>query len=248
VTEGREEARTERTARFIELLAPKALLPYSSEFAVVGPQARRFARWATTGWWTDKEQAARRYASLTGRPAFALFEGDVARPADAGWEVERGGQPRPTLHEVEEALYDPAPPTRGLFPPTTPAALQGLLDEASARLFEMQATRGIETDWTLVIEPDDMALERKAVDFGARVLRAEPVAGAKVLTCHAEANYVAALLRNDSHWNTARISFNLRWTRVPNAYDHTLYDLLNFLHVPRARKGSGAVQEMIAQP
>ena len=52
------------------------------------------------------------------------------------------------------------------------------------------------------------------------------------------ANYLAALLRGDCHWNNAMISFNLKWTRVPNVFDRGLFDALNYFHVPRAAKPS----------
>ena len=59
-----------------------------------------------------------------------------------------------------------------------------------------------------------------------------------MLTCICEANYLAALLRGDCHWNNAMISFNLKWTRVPNVFDRGLFDALNYFHVPRAAKPS----------
>ena len=55
-----------------------------------------------------------------------------------------------------------------------------------------------------------------------------------VFTCICEANYLAGLLRGESHWNNAMISFNLRWKREPNVFEGALFDMLNYFHVPRA--------------
>lgn len=243
ITQAREEKRAALTERFIDIVAPRALLLYSSEFALAGPQARRFASWLQTGWWGEKSSASQRYAKRTGLPALALYEGDVARLDEEGWAVQQVAAPRPSLAQVADSLYSERSNTRALFPATTPEELEGLVERAAENVLRVMERRRISCDWTLVLHADDLPLFRPAIDFARQARVEAPGPRPGVLTCRAEANYLAALLRGDSHWNNARISFNLRWRRSPNVYDHDLFDLLNFLHVPQgaaASVGSGA--------
>jgi len=234
ITRAREDKRAALIERFIEMVGPKALLLYSSEFAIAGPQARRFAAWLQNGWWVDKRGAARRYAERSGHPALALYEGDVARLGASGWSVEEHAAPRPALAQVAASLYSETPNTHARFPDTTAEELEELVERAVANVLSVMERRRIACDWTLLLHAEHTPLSRPALDFAQGMRRAVPVPGARLLSCRLQANYLAAL-RGDCHWNSARISFNLRWRRDPSVYDHDLFDLLNFLHVPRAR-------------
>jgi len=232
VTEAREMKRALATERFIDLVKPKALLPYSSEFAVAGPMARSFARWCATGWWMDKTAASERYASRTGLPSLVLYEGDVARMASGELSFSRGELDRPTLRAVADALYSPVPNTKRLFPAVKQASdLDSPIRQAAEHMFLAMDRHGISSEWALSLEVEEG--RHWYLDLQQRSVGSSPPALERLLTCRCEAHYLAALLRGDSHWNNARISFNLRWKRVPDVYDHGLYDALNFLHLPR---------------
>ena len=235
----REDKRELANLALIERIGPKALLPYSSEFALRGPMAKQFALWCGDEWWANKTKAVERYASTTGVPAFALYEGDSLTVTPRGCESDRASSVPPPLIELAEQLYSPIPNPRERFRPVHDAAeIESLLAQAAPHMFDRMDRYGLKSDWRLVLELDDLKGERWCLDLKrrrwARVTSGiEPAFERPTLCCRCEGNYLAALLRGESHWNNAMISFNLHWTREPNVFDRALYDALNFFHVPR---------------
>jgi UDP-MurNAc hydroxylase len=236
IATAREELRDRANRAFIEAVSPKALLCYSSEFGLKGPRAIEFATWCSGNWWADKRASAARFQELLGVPSFALYEGDrldLARGGSA--ELVAGSAPLPALLDFERALFTETPNTRGLFPDVEPDELSRMTKQAAEHMFEKMSERRLGSQWCLALEP--AGHRRAVVDLSERRIRDSAPSERPLLTCRLEPNYFGALLRGDSHWNNAMISFNLTWERRPNVYDRGLYDSLNFFHLPRGRGG-----------
>ena len=56
IADDREDKREKVNRNLIDLVLPKALMPYSSEFALVGPMAKKFAAWCGDAWWANKHK------------------------------------------------------------------------------------------------------------------------------------------------------------------------------------------------
>ena len=235
IAAAREELRDRANRAFIEAVAPKALLCYSSEFGLKGPRAVEFATWCSGNWWADKRAAAARFQEALDIPSFALYEGDrldLARGGSA--ELHAGSPTPPPLLDFERAHFNETPNTRGFFPEVEPDDLSRMIIRAAEHMFTKMDKLRLSSQWCLALEPAGYRVA--VVDLGERRIRDSPPPERALLTCRLEPNYCGALLRGGSHWNNAMISFNLTWERRPNVYDRGLYDSLNFFHLPRARQ------------
>ena len=238
----REDKREAVNRAFIDLIRPKALMPYSSEFALTGPMAKRFAEWCGDAWWADKGKVAERYIAITALPTFGLYEGDeLLVTRETGYQFVKRTTELPRLSDVAEKLYSPVPNTRDRYPPVRDfEEIDALVDRASSHMFEKMTRYGIETNWVLELALEDSGWQPLYVDFHERRSTRQRPESRPMLSCICEANYLAGILRGECHWNNAMISFNLRWKRVPNEFDRPLFDALNYFHVPRAVVGATA--------
>ena len=238
----REDKREAVNRAFIDLIRPKALMPYSSEFALTGPMAKRFAEWCGDAWWADKGKVAERYIAITALPTFGLYEGDeLLVTRETGYQFVKRTTELPRLSDVAEKLYSPVPNTRDRYPPVRDfEEIDALVDRASSHMFEKMTRYGIETNWVLELALKDSGWQPLYVDFHERRSTRQRPESRPMLSCICEANYLAGILRGECHWNNAMISFNLRWKRVPNEFDRPLFDVLNYFHVPRAVVGATA--------
>jgi len=232
----REDKREAVNRAFVDLIRPKALMPYSSEFALRGPMAKRFAEWCGDAWWADKGKVVERYIANTALPTFALYEGDELRIArDEGYQLVKRTTENPKLSDVAEELYSSVPNTRDRYPAVNSLEeIDQLVDRASSHMFEKMTQYRIESDWVLELSLEDPGWKPLYVDLRERSSSRQQPNNRLMLSCICEANYLAGLLRGDCHWNNAMISFNLRWKRVPNEFDRHLFDALNYFHAPRA--------------
>ncbi len=235
IADDREDKREKINQALFDQLRPKALMPYSSEFALVGPMAKKFAAWCGDAWWANKDKVVERYTGSTGLPTFGLYESDELNIIpEAGYEfIKRSSEP-PKLEEIAQQLYSPVPNTHDRYPQVRdPGELDGLVERAASHMFEKMEQYRIATDWVLCLAPEDLDSSPLYVDFRERRWTRHKPEARSMLTCICEANYLAGLLRGKCHWNNAMISFNLKWTRVPNEFDRLLFDALNYFHVPR---------------
>ncbi len=235
IADAREDTREKANLSFIERIAPCALLPYSSEFALQGPVALDFARWCSGAWWADKRKTAERYQRSTGLRSFALYEGDVLTIApDSRIEYSRGSEEPPDLLEFEKAHFSPTANTRHHFPAIGDlSCLDELAHRAASHMFAKMNRLGLSSEWVLALAVSDGGWEPWYVDLAQRQCTRKRPADRPMLTCRSESNYLVALLTGNTHWNNAMISFNLRWHRFPDVYDRPLFDAMNFFHVPR---------------
>ncbi len=230
IAEEREAKRETVNRALIEMVQPKALVPYSSEFALRGPMARAFAKWCSGSWWADKQEVVRRYRAHTGLPVFALSEGDVLTLEPEGAHLHEAHLEAKPLSAVVDELYSEIPNTRALYPPVEESETKSLIERATEHMFQRMDRHRLKSEWILAIALDDPGWRPVYVDLRERSIDGSPPADRPVLTCKCEANYLAALLRGSSHWNNAMISFNLHWERRPNVFERGLYDALNFFH------------------
>ena len=231
----REDKREEVNRALIDLLRPKALMPYSSEFTLAGPMAKKFAAWCGDAWWAHKDKVVERYTESTGIPTFGLYETDELKiTAESGYEfVKRSPEP-PSLEELAEKLYSPTPNTRDLYPPVgNLEEIVTLVEEAASHMFQKMEQYGIKSDWVLCLALEDTGWTPIYLDLREGGSSRRQPDERSMLTCICEANYFSRLLSGDCHWNNAMISFNLRWKREPNLFERGLFDALNYFHVPR---------------
>ena len=245
IANDREDKREAANRELIDIVQPKALMPYSSEFALRGPVANKFADWCSDAWWADKAKVVERYTASTRLPTFGLYEGDelVITPRE-GYQLVKRSLELPELEDVAKGLYSPMPNTRHRYPPVgEPKQIDALVDRAASHMFEKMTEHQLKTDWVLGLAVEDPGWNPIYVDFRDRCCTGNKPEGRPTLTCFCEANYLAGLLRGECHWNNAMISFNLRWTREPNVFDRPLFDALNYFHVPRAVRAPAAPAE-----
>jgi hypothetical protein len=173
IAAAREELRDRTNRAFIEAVAPKALLCYSSEFGLKGPRAIEFATWCSGNWWADKRAAAARFQEVLDVPSFALYEGDrldLARGGSA--ELVAGSRTPPALLDFERALFNETPNTRSLFPEVAPDELSRMIKQAAEHMFGKMNKLRLRSQWCLSLEP--AGYRGAVVDLGERRIRDSP--------------------------------------------------------------------------
>jgi hypothetical protein len=228
----RDLKKLEANLRLIEWLHPKAVLAYSSEFSVCGPQAKHFAS-VRQGVFSDKEKMAEQLQHDSGVRTFALYERDRLELDQAGARKRPGNATYPALEERAAELYSATPNYAGRYPAVNDlSALWSDTREAAEHMFHYMDKFGWTSDWVLEIRLTHVGL-LCSVDLNKRTIVEGPTPpDRKRLTCFTDASYFAALVRRLSHWNNAMISYNLEWERLPNEYDAFLYKALNVFHKP----------------
>ena len=228
----RDTKKLEANLRLIRLLHPKAVLAYSSDFSVCGPQALTFAA-VRQGVFSDKQLMAERLCQDSGVASVALYEHDRLQLDGTTAKKVAGTATYPTLERRAEELYNPTPNFAGRFPAVDDiATLWTDTTQAAEHMFKYMDRFGWTSEWVLEIclteggSPWHVDLSERTIREGAAPSHR------KRLTCFTDACYFGALIRRLSHWNNAMISYNLEWERVPNAYDAFLYKALNFFHQP----------------
>ncbi|MES2963929.1 MAG: hypothetical protein V4760_08565, partial [Bdellovibrionota bacterium] len=235
IANAREEKRWAATCKFIDVVRPKALMPYSSDFAVCGPMAKEFAKLEAL-WWADKDKVAARYGERFGTPSFAVRDGSSLEISAGGSSFVPPEKAPPKLKDIVDRYFSIEPKTRELYSRKEKAELDRVIELASQHLFASAERHKLTTDWVFNIVPRDMPNGPKyVVDFRDKTVTEGPARpDAKSLTCVLDSGYLHAILTGRSHWNNAQLSFQLEWKRVPNEFDHSLYTSLNFFHVPRS--------------
>jgi UDP-MurNAc hydroxylase len=238
----RDTKKLEANLRLIRLLQPKAVLAYSSDFSVCGPQALTFAA-VRQGVFSDKQLMAERLQQESGVPAFGVYEDDRLEVDRAGTKKIAGKAPYPTIEERAAKLYRPSPNYAGRFPAVNDLpTLWADARRAAEHMFHYMDKYGWTSEWVLEIRLNEDE-SRWYADLSTRKILEEPVPnGRKRLTCFTDARHFGALVRRLTHWNNAMISYNLEWERVPNEYDALLYKAINFFHKPSSARNSATRQ------
>ena len=227
----RDARKLEKNIQLIQMLRPRAVMVYSSEFSVRGRQAKAFAA-VKRGLYNEKTLMAAHLADVVGLPVFALYEHDLLELSPGGSQKIAGGFQYPPLDKRAEQLWTDEPNYDGRFPDGGDlSVIRKDARPAADHMFRYMDKYGWSSRWIVEVH---LAEDRTplCIDLGRREVldRAAP-RGRKVLRCFLDASYFSALLNRLTHWNNAMISYNLEWERIPNEYDPFLYKSLNFFHM-----------------
>lgn len=242
IIEKRERMRPQAHLTCFRELAPKALLPYSADFSACGPMALKFAELYQGCWHMSRAQASAKYQHMAAIPTYPIYENDVLELGRNHRELlVKHVDPPLTLTEAAHGLYTESAPVERIYQRST-EAMESLiyctLPSAANHLFSKMAELDLATDWTLAIDVKQGQYEPKFyLDFNSkRVVLGTPTSQERVLHLTIDAHYLSALLLGDQHWDNAQLSLQLAWRRTPNVYDSSLYQALNFFHLPRRRE------------
>lgn len=228
----RERRREKATVKFLELVTPKLAMPYSSDFAVLGPMAEKHCCFENE-FWFNKKSVATHYKEQHEISTTYLLEGDVICIDKNGYRYESKRTDFPQLREFLFDNYHESPLTKTLYSsPSSYDVIENKSRDAAVNMFLLMEKYGFETDWLLTIELSDLDERRIIIDFRDKCVKETKDIDRKMLTCIVDSGYFEALLDRRSHWNNAHSSFQLRWKREPNEYDIFLYGALNFFHLP----------------
>lgn len=233
--------------KFVDEVRPRALIPYSADFALVGTRAKEFFT-VHPAEFLHKDNYATRIQKLTGIPAFALYEDDSLRVGHGTCEYSRR-----STDQQRRAYVPPASIVRLGEPnesdPLPPEKLLQVVERAAANMFvksksiveKIKPWRFIvkiaETD--TIFEVDWSVLAAKIVD---------DVRHDKVLVVTLTESRLIAILDRKDHWNNAQIGCYLSWARYPNEYNHYLYDAINFFHLPFGESIASVTQDPEVAP
>lgn len=228
----REEKREKATLEFLNEMKPKLGLPFSSDFAVMGPQAKRFCLFENE-WWMNKNQVAKRYENKLSIPMTALNMDDSIEFKDNEVIQNISTYTPPTLSQVVLNNYSIEPKTLLMHrSKSTISELNLLVKNASDNMFRVMNKNKINTDWILEFHLSGSVDHKYVLDLKNQLLIHDVIENRKVLTCYIDQAYFEAILKRKSHWNNAQLSFQLQWKRTPNEFDIFLYGALNFFHLP----------------
>jgi hypothetical protein len=226
VSENMELKRQSALDTFISMVRPKALLPYSSEFVAAGPAALEFARFYEGRPWLDKKKIAARYQERHGIPAFPALEDDTLIITTNCITYQKGDTDVPGLADVAQKTSEYQPVTYRDRPDTR--ELQDLIHRAADFFFAAVEKHRLNTDKLLKIHVIDLDITY-IFDLEALELLDQDEPIRSFVRCSISSQYLAEILEEYTTWNSASLSFRLRWDRSPDEYDHHLYTSLNFL-------------------
>jgi hypothetical protein len=234
ISNKREAKRELALLGFFKAVSPKVLMPYSSDFAVIGKAASRFAKLSEC-WWSNKKMVADRYNATTGLPAVALYSGDsltLSKDSDQlDFALSRGKVSAVSLEEFSRSLVDIPPLTEKIFK-YSGQNLHDLTLSAADHMFKFMSKFNIKSDWIFLISINDLSINIP-IDMDLKSVVKDFDNHKKILNVKLNSGFYEALLTGKAHWNNAQLSFQLEWSRVPNIYSHDLYAALNFFHAPR---------------
>ena len=234
ISNEREEKRANSTDAFIQLLRPKSLMPYSSDFAVCGPMAKAFVGYMDC-WWADKAKVADRYEKEHKLPCLRTSEHVTFQLHKGGVEEARSDFKVPALSAIIGNYYSEQPKTLAMYSSPELSELEKSIKLALGHLQAAAQKNQLSCDRILQLVLRDRSSESPfVVDFENFSFSREVPPGRLVISCILDSGYLFAILGGQSHWNNAQLSFQLGWTREPNIYSHEFYMLLNFFHIPRA--------------
>ena len=227
-----KESRREKViSSFLKSVSPKLALPYSSDFAVLGPMAEKFCCFENE-WWFNKKTVATHYEQKHNIASTYLLEGDVICLDKTGHVFESKRKDFPSVREFLHENYHNNPLTKELYPTSSPYEIIKEKTEKSAKnMFSAMEKHGLQSEWVLAIQLDNFDFPPIFIDLGKRYVCETIDPKQKTLTCILDSGYFEALLDRKCHWNNAHSSFQLKWKRIPNEYDIYLYGALNFFHL-----------------
>jgi len=235
----REARREKANLAFFKMVSPKLTMPYSADWALMGPLAEKYCDIFENEFWFTKKQAANHYEQNHNIPSTCLLEGDVLCLDKKGHVFESKREDFPIMREFLHENYNERPVTKDLYPTSSPyEIIKEKVGTAAKNMFLMMEKHGLQSEWMFAIELLDSDSPPFFIDFATQRICETLDPNRKTLTCMLDPGYLEALLDHRSHWNNAHTSFQLKWKRVPNEYDTNLYGGLIFFHLPIKKKTS----------
>jgi UDP-MurNAc hydroxylase len=193
--------------QFVELVNPKAYLPFAGQYTLGGslahlnplrgvpeleelPDDDRMVRLNRNGWYDCATGDHEPFVPVDPRVRAAGIESLKMKRLD---------------HEADD------------WPEAS--ELHGLMNQAVRAWRERCEQRGFSTDWTLLIWARD--------DYGTFMVEG----GDKVLTINVDARLLKRLLTKRFHWNNAEVGSLLTMSRNPDVYEPGLFNALCYFHV-----------------
>jgi hypothetical protein len=231
----RELRRKEALKNFFNIVKPKMIMPYSSDFAVIGPAAKRFGKFSDL-WWADKEKVASIYQKETGISSISLSQNDRLEFTQKSYGIcemnlIKGQKNNQSLKSASDVLYSTIKNVDSLYQ-YSGSDLNKLTIEASEHMFNFMRKLKSANNWIF-----EVALLNRKTSFYLDMYSMKNVNSFNKNRNHLKVmlndGYYEALLLGKAHWNNAQLSFQLEWERTPNIYNHSLYTALNFFHVSK---------------
>jgi|688.fasta_scaffold199446_1 L-ascorbate metabolism protein UlaG (beta-lactamase superfamily) len=234
ISNKREAKRELALLEFFEETSPLLLMPYSSDFAVIGKAAERYSKFSGL-WWVNKNSVAERYAVSTGISTVGLSNNDLLflskKSGELEYNIMKGPRNLQSLEEFSRELIEVAPLVNELFRHSG-ADLAALSETAAEHMFISIAKLKIKCDWIFLVSITDLLIDI-AIDMSVASVVNSYDRDRKILNVRLNSGFYEALLNSSAHWNNAQLSFQLEWIRSPNIYSHDLYTAINFFHLPR---------------
>lgn len=227
-----EIKREEAMLKFIKIVSPKNLLPYSSEFVVMGPKSLEFAKHHLNGHWIDKKEVAERYQKNTGIPTWYLYEDDEIKFENGKMDVNINTVEIPPLLEVAERYYSSSS-SISKMPKGNFEDIQKIFPNAVKNMFEKCDLYDLNPFSTFVIVLSDNPSKNFVIDFKNRTFSFNEEIQNNYLKCWIPTKYFEKMLIRETSWNTGILSFQLRWERKPDIFDNDCFVAMNFLTLSR---------------
>ena len=219
--------REKSTLKAIELVNPKYLIPHSSEFVLNGPRKDEFYL-VHSNIFLDKKKYASRIQELTNIQSYGFYAKDYIE-----WN-----EGKVVFFISPDKVIVPKATSHLNIPITkNTQSLIEVLKKALVALQERCNKFNINShefaDWSFIINTEKDSFE---IDFSQwQVEKLNKKRGkaqnSNSLTLSTTENIVKCILLKDIHFDNICISCSLSWSRVPNVFNKSLYDALNFFHI-----------------
>ncbi len=214
--------------KFLEAIKPKYLIPFSADFALLGKRSKEFFE-VHSGIFLHKDKYAERIENLTKIKSFAIYEKDALRIDSNDFEYSRNSS------DEDRRYYSSALPssqTKKTFVSLEEESLTKIMFAAGEHLFKKTSSIAHKiSPWIWEIKVIDRNLFYSVNWDDFRVSSCHNQDAKKILTAYLTEEQLVSILMRDDHWNNAQIGCYLTWSRVPNEYNHYLYDAINFFHL-----------------
>ncbi|KAF6242831.1 hypothetical protein C6988_06515 [Nitrosopumilus sp. b1] len=227
-----EMKREESILKFIKIVSPKNLMPYSSEFVVMGPKSLEFAKHHLNGHWIDKKEVAERYQKNTGIPTWYLYEDDAIKFENGKMMVNINTKEIPSLLEIAKKYYSPESEISKLSKGNL-EYVKKIFPKAVKNMFEKCDLYNLKPFSRFVIEFSDNPPNNFVIDFKSREISYNENIQDNYLKCVTPMKYFEKMLTRETSWNSGYLSFQLNWERKPDVFDNDFFMALNFLTLSR---------------
>ena len=221
--------REQSLLKVIDIIKPKCLIPYSSDFVLNGPKKSEF-NLIHSNEFLDKNKYANRIKKLTCIKSYGLYAKDFIEFTKNNVSVSI----------CSTAVIKTQPVTKLNIP--IDDGKENILYLLEDALFKMQQRCNklnipIQefSNWTVVIQTERNAFLLCFKNWHIKQLAKDKITeldnAAYILKLITTENIIRCILSRKLHFNNCNIGCFLTWERTPNVFNKYLYDALNFLHL-----------------